>query len=52
MDKHLKSVSEMTEVGETVDRVDTLIKELITFQKLCMVGLQIFIQTFVNNNSK
>jgi hypothetical protein len=28
----------MTEVGETVARVDTLIKEAAVFQKLCMVS--------------
>uniref|UniRef100_A0A1B6D890 DH domain-containing protein n=1 Tax=Clastoptera arizonana TaxID=38151 RepID=A0A1B6D890_9HEMI len=35
LDVYLKTVSEMTEVGETVERVDTLIKEFVTFQKLC-----------------
>lgn len=38
LDRHLKTVSELTEVGETVDRVDTLIKELVVFQKLCVVS--------------
>lgn len=37
-DCHLKSVCEMTEVGETVARVDTLIKEAAALQKLCMVS--------------
>ncbi|XP_054266389.1 guanine nucleotide exchange factor DBS-like [Macrosteles quadrilineatus] len=36
LDRHLKSVSEMTEVGETVDRVDILIRELVVFQKICV----------------
>lgn len=39
-DSHLKIVSEMTEVGETVQRVDTLIRETTTFQKLCMVDVE------------
>ncbi|XP_055702828.1 guanine nucleotide exchange factor DBS isoform X3 [Phlebotomus papatasi] len=34
-DSHLKTVSEMTEIGETVQRADTLVKETKTFQKLC-----------------
>lgn len=34
-DGHLKIVSEMTEIGETVLRVDTLIKETKLFQTLC-----------------
>lgn len=34
-DGHLKIVSEMTEIGETVSRVDTLIKETKLFQTLC-----------------
>jgi hypothetical protein len=37
-DSHLKTVCEMTEVGETVARVDTLIKEAAAFQKLCTVS--------------
>ncbi|XP_046672964.1 guanine nucleotide exchange factor DBS-like isoform X2 [Homalodisca vitripennis] len=36
LDRHLKTVSELTEVGETVDRVDTLIRDLVAFQKLCV----------------
>lgn len=46
LDRHLKTVSELTEVGETVDRVDTLIKELVVFQKLCVVSfIQIYSST-------
>lgn len=37
-DCHLKTVCEMTEVGETVARVDTLIREGTAFQKLCTVS--------------
>lgn len=37
-DSHLKTVCEMTEIGETVARVDTLIKEAAAFQKLCTVS--------------
>ncbi|XP_075216691.1 guanine nucleotide exchange factor DBS-like isoform X2 [Lycorma delicatula] len=36
LDVHLKTVSELTEVGETVERVDTLISELSAFQKICL----------------
>ncbi|PNF24765.1 Guanine nucleotide exchange factor DBS [Cryptotermes secundus] len=39
-DCHLKSVCEMTEVGETVARVDTLIKEATALQKLCMTDVE------------
>ncbi|KAJ8926822.1 hypothetical protein NQ314_020670 [Rhamnusium bicolor] len=39
-DSYLKTVSEMTEVGETVSRVDTLIKETNTFEKLCNVDIE------------
>ncbi|KAK7866805.1 hypothetical protein R5R35_005239 [Gryllus longicercus] len=35
-DSHLKTVCEMTEVGETSARVDTLLRETTTFQKLCL----------------
>lgn len=38
LDMHLKTVSEMTEVGDTVERVDILIKELVKFQKICVVS--------------
>lgn len=34
-DNHLKTISEMTEIGETVDRVDTLLKETKVFHTLC-----------------
>lgn len=37
-DCHLKVVCEMEEVGDSVARVDTLIKEAVTFQKLCGVS--------------
>lgn len=39
-DSHLKIVSEMTEIGETVERVDALIKETKRFQKLCDVDIE------------
>ncbi|XP_031630381.1 guanine nucleotide exchange factor DBS isoform X3 [Contarinia nasturtii] len=39
-DSHLKIVSEMTEIGETVERVDTLIKDTKRFQKLCDVDIE------------
>jgi hypothetical protein len=39
-DSHLKTVCEMTEVGETVARVDMLIKEASAFQKLCMHDIE------------
>lgn len=39
-DSHLRIVSEMTEVGETVNRVDQLIKETSTFEKLCLVDIE------------
>lgn len=34
-DCHLKTISEMTEIGDSVDRVDTLLKETKTFHSLC-----------------
>ncbi|XP_069678460.1 guanine nucleotide exchange factor DBS [Periplaneta americana] len=39
-DSHLKTVCEMTEIGETVARVDTLIREATAFQKLCMNDIE------------
>lgn len=39
-DGHIQTVSEMTEIGETVDRVDALIKETRTFQKLCNIDIE------------
>lgn len=39
-DSHLKVVSEMTEIGETVDRVDSLIKDIKRFQKLCDIDIE------------
>lgn len=39
-DSHLKVVSEMTEIGETVERVDALLKETKRFQKLCDVDIE------------
>lgn len=39
-DSHLKIVSEMTEIGETVERVDALLKETKRFQKLCDVDIE------------
>ncbi|XP_044741334.1 guanine nucleotide exchange factor DBS-like isoform X4 [Chrysoperla carnea] len=38
-DTHLKTVSEMTEIGETVNRVDTLIQETTDFQKVCLYDI-------------
>ncbi|RZF49087.1 hypothetical protein LSTR_LSTR008373 [Laodelphax striatellus] len=40
LDKHLKTVSELTEVGETVDRVDTHISELGVFQRQCLTEIE------------
>lgn len=39
-DCYLKRVCEMTEVGETVARVDTLIKEATALQKLCLGDIE------------
>lgn len=39
-DAHLKTVSEMTEIGETVQRVDALIWETKTFQKICGTDIE------------
>ncbi|KAJ8986252.1 hypothetical protein NQ317_009960 [Molorchus minor] len=39
-DSNLKTVSEMAEVGETVSRIDTLIKETNAFEKLCNVDIE------------
>lgn len=39
-DSHLKAVAEMTEIGETVSRVDTLIWETKTFQKICDADIE------------
>lgn len=39
-DSHLKFVSEMTEIGETVERVDAIIKDTKRFQTLCDVDIE------------
>lgn len=39
-DSHLKIVSDMTEIGETVVRVDTLIRETKSFQKICDTDIE------------
>jgi hypothetical protein len=37
---HLKVVSDMAEVKESVNRIDGLIKEIIAFEKLCLVDIE------------
>ncbi|XP_062552792.1 guanine nucleotide exchange factor DBS isoform X3 [Armigeres subalbatus] len=39
-DRHLKTVTDMTEIGETVDRMDQLIKETKEFQLGCAVDVE------------
>ncbi|XP_076261206.1 guanine nucleotide exchange factor DBS-like isoform X2 [Rhynchophorus ferrugineus] len=39
-DSSLKKAAEMTEIGETVSRVDTLIKEAYAFEKICLNDIQ------------
>nr|CAD7199538.1 unnamed protein product [Timema douglasi] len=39
-DCHLKTICEMTEVGETVARVDTLLREMKAFQKICKSDIE------------
>lgn len=39
-DVHLKAVSEMTEIGETVKRVDTLIQETHYFETVCALDIE------------
>lgn len=36
----LPKVSEMTEVGDSINRVETLIRETGQFEKLCMVDIE------------
>lgn len=36
----MQTVSEMTEIGETVERVDVLIKDTKHFQKLCDIDIE------------
>lgn len=36
--EHLTTVGGMIEIGETVDRVDSLVKETHSFHKVAMVG--------------
>ncbi|XP_055535953.1 guanine nucleotide exchange factor DBS isoform X3 [Wyeomyia smithii] len=38
-DRHLKTVSDMTEIGETVERMDQLIRETKEFQQSCAVDV-------------
>ncbi|XP_067010975.1 guanine nucleotide exchange factor DBS [Anabrus simplex] len=39
-DSHLKTVCEMTEVGETAARVETLLREAAVFKKLCLSDIE------------
>ncbi|CAG9796804.1 unnamed protein product [Diatraea saccharalis] len=39
LDGHLKTACDMTEVGETANRVDSLIQEAVDFEKLCNCDL-------------
>lgn len=39
-DSHIKTVSDMTEIGDNVSRIDTLIRETLAFQKICMVDIE------------
>ncbi|XP_053683186.1 guanine nucleotide exchange factor DBS isoform X2 [Sabethes cyaneus] len=39
-DRHLKTVSDMTEIGETVERMDQLIRETKEFQQSCAVDVE------------
>ncbi|XP_047985219.1 guanine nucleotide exchange factor DBS-like isoform X2 [Leguminivora glycinivorella] len=39
LDNHLKAACDMTEVGETASRVESLIQEAIDFEKLCNCDL-------------
>lgn len=36
----MKTACDMTEVGETAGRVDTLIKEINAFEKICMSDVE------------
>lgn len=38
-DSHIKTLVDMTEIGDSVTRIDTLMRETQTFQKLCMVDI-------------
>uniref|UniRef100_A0A1B0GCA0 CRAL-TRIO domain-containing protein n=1 Tax=Glossina morsitans morsitans TaxID=37546 RepID=A0A1B0GCA0_GLOMM len=46
-DTHLKNVSEMTEIGESVARVDCLIEETKTFEQLCSKDIDEAAETIV-----
>lgn len=39
-DSHLKTICEMTEIGETVARVEILLNEARSFQKMCMMDIE------------
>lgn len=40
LDNHLKMACDMTEVGETASRVDSLLQEAGDFEKLCNCDLE------------
>ncbi|KAJ3639462.1 hypothetical protein Zmor_002822 [Zophobas morio] len=37
---HLKVIGDMTEVGENLSRIDDLSKDLVAFEKLCLVDIE------------
>lgn len=37
---HLKVVQDMTEIGETISRINNLFKEVTAFEKLCLVDIE------------
>uniref|UniRef100_A0A182FIB3 CRAL-TRIO domain-containing protein n=1 Tax=Anopheles albimanus TaxID=7167 RepID=A0A182FIB3_ANOAL len=39
-DRHLKTISDMTEIGETVTRMDQLLQEIKDFKQLCCVDIK------------
>ncbi|KAL9912855.1 guanine nucleotide exchange factor DBS isoform 10-T12 [Glossina fuscipes fuscipes] len=46
-DNHLKNVSEMTEIGESVARVDCLIEQTKTFEQLCSKDIDKAAETII-----
>ena len=42
LDQHLKTIEEMTEVGETQSRVDQLLRDTSTFQRICRVRFKFY----------
>lgn len=48
LDQHIKAIDDMTEVGETQNRIDQLLRDTSAFQRICKVSFTNFIFFFIS----